>query len=130
MAKKAMIKVRKQAPDEVIETAPLEAYAPMSLVVQDKDYIIRACDGDHEYVYLAFYKEQRGKAFYQVVEAYPGLSAKHTNVRDAFDQKDLVLTDKCDSIELAVNTIRDILFADFEVAPAPGNVRLLAAVNS
>jgi hypothetical protein len=115
-----------------METAPLEAYGPMSLCIEDKDYIIRACDGDHEYVYMAFHMQERARTYYQVVEVYPGLKHKDTSLREARDAKDLVLTDtkKLTTIDSVCKMLTDIMFADFEVAPAPGNVRLLAAVNS
>lgn len=116
---------------EVVETedADREAYFPIAAVVQNEDYIIRTCDGDHEYLYLAM----RKKGGYSVAEVYPGLSQRNTRVRDLKDAKDLVVgTFK--NIEQVVTVLQKVVFEGFEfgqrehAAMTAGGVRALRAV--
>lgn len=118
---------------EVLETvdADREAYFPIAAIVQDEDYIIRGCDGDNEYLFLAV-KKQR---VYVLTEVYPGLSQRETNVRDVRDVKDLTVPGQFRTIEKCVETVRELLFEGFEfgqrerLAMSAGAPRALRAIN-
>lgn len=99
-----------------IEEAPREAYAAQALHLQDDDFIIRACDGDYEYVYMATRK--RGTKNYKVVEVYPGLAVLHTHVRDVeAGDKDLVVPGRYGSIEAVIEELNAFILGDLEVEP-------------
>lgn len=102
------------------EDAELEGYAPTLTPIQKDDFLIRACDGDQEYVWIA----QKRKTTYRVVEVYPGLSVRHTAMRDAKDDKDLVVSQKLTSIEAVVTDLTKLYNALFDgvVEPAPAPV--------
>lgn len=96
------------------EDAPLTAYAPTALLLQDRDHVIRACDGDQEYIYLA----TCGRNNFTVVEVYPGLSKPKTHVRDAEALHELVVG-KFKTVELALSKLKDMIFEGFEFIPEP-----------
>lgn len=92
-----------------VETAPLEAYPPQALILAGEDFIIRACDGDHEYVWIAT-KARKG---YDVMEVYPGLAVAESAVREATEVEDLDLG-TYPSIPAALEYLTQALFEDFE----------------
>jgi len=99
-----------------IEDAPHEAYGAQALHLQDDDFIIRACDGDYEYVYMATRK--RGAKNYKVVEVYPGLAVRHTHVRDVeAGDKALVVPGRYGSIEEVIEELNAFILGDLEVEP-------------
>jgi hypothetical protein len=100
--------------DATIEDAPLEAYAPNAAKIDGTgDWLIRACDGEQEYVWLA--TKRKGAKRFKLTEVYPGLSKKRTHLRDAKVAEDLVLT--CDSTEIGdvIEDLDEVVFEDFEV---------------
>lgn len=104
---------KKVEPQCEVVDAPFEAYAPIALLLQDDDFVIRACDGDQEYVYIAMLKRSK----YTVMEVYPGLSKLETNVREIDKQSDLTVPGKYDTIEAAVEMLRERIFEGFEFMP-------------
>ena len=108
----------KKNQQEVFETeeAPREAYAAQALHLQEDDFILRACDGDYEYVFMATRK--RGTKTYKIVEVYPGLAVRHTHARDVeAGDKDLVVPGRYGSIEEVIEVLNDLLLGDLEVEP-------------
>lgn len=106
-----MTKKKIAAPE--VETAPLEAYPPQAVLLAGEDYVIRACDGDHEYLWTA----QKKRTKYHVIEVYPGLAVSESPVRDAYEQADLDLGDY-PSISDALEYLTQALFEDFEFEDA------------
>lgn len=107
--------VKKDADECETVDAPFEAYAPVALLLQGDDFVIRACDGDQEYVYIAMKKRSK----YTVMEVYPGLSKPDTNVREIDSQKELTVPGKYDTIEAVVEMLRERIFEGFEFMPEP-----------
>jgi hypothetical protein len=108
----------KKNQQEVFETedAPREAYPVQALHLQEDDFILRACDGDYEYVFMATRK--RGTKNYKIVEVYPGLAVRHTHARDVeAGDKDLVVPGRYGSIEEVIEVLNDLLLGDLEVEP-------------
>jgi hypothetical protein len=99
--------------DAAIETAPLEAYAPNAVKIDGtEDWLIRACDGEQEYMWLAT-KRKNAKRF-TVTEVYPGLLKKRTDLRDADSAEELVLDSKCTSMPDLIEDLEEIVFEGFE----------------
>lgn len=101
----------KAAPIET-EDALLDAYAPTALLLQGRDHVIRACDGDQEYVYLATF----GRNLFTVTEVYPGLDKPRTHVRDAETLQELIVG-KFKTVELAMEKLKAMIFEGFEFIP-------------
>lgn len=97
------------------DDAELEGYAPEATLIQKSDYLIRACDGDQEYIWLA----TRRKKTYRVVEIYPGLTVKETAMREAEEERDLVVSDRAPSIEAVVADLTKRFKSLFDAEPAP-----------
>lgn len=109
-------KLRNDLLDAVVETAPLEAYAPQAMVLQGNDYIIRACDGDHEYVYLCTQTKRSG--LYDVIEVYPGINVRSTHVRDVDPgETELRVPGRYRAIEEVMNVLHDLILGDLEMEP-------------
>jgi hypothetical protein len=102
------------------EEAPLEAYPPQAVILQDEDFLIRGCDGDHEYVWIA----HKLRKTYRVTEVYPGLAEPETALREADDLDDLILTGRYTSLSEVLETIAEALFDGFET-PTQKNVKQL-----
>ena len=104
--------------EEVIECddAAREAYAATALAIDDDAFLVKACDGDDEYVYVVAKEGKR----YGVTEVYPGLRKRETAARKASRPIDLVFDQTYASIEAVLKTIDTVLFEDFEFEkPAP-----------
>ena len=98
---------------EAVETAPFEAYKPQAIALQGDDFIVRLSDGDHEHVYLATRKS--GGKQYSVIEVYPGVSVKHTHMRDVEPgEKDLRVPGRYTSIEAVVEMLTALWSEDME----------------
>jgi hypothetical protein len=108
MTKKASKKASEVEVDEVVSA--LEAYAPQAVKLVGEDFLIRGCDGDHEYVWLAL----KRKATYKVVEVYPGLKASETNIREAESADDLILSGRFSDLSDILEELSEALFADFD----------------
>jgi hypothetical protein len=106
-----------------IEDAEREGYGPVATPIQNDDFLIRACDGDQEYVWVA----QKRRTTYRVVEVYPGLSVRHTAMREAQEDKDLVVSQKLTSIDAVITDLTKLYKALFdgevepETAPEPAS---------
>ncbi len=128
MSKNAAEKKAQKAPKEpTIEEAPLEAYPPQAVQIQDEDFLIRACDGDHEYIWIA---EKRAKT-YKVTEVYPGLAEPDTHAREATEPVDLVVGGRFKHLSDILEALTEAVFHDTELEDgdkAPPN-RQLRAVN-
>lgn len=114
------------------EIAPLEAYAPQALMLQGEDFLIRGCDGDQEYVWVAHW---RGKT-YTITEVYPGLLKKRTTLRDADEPDDLKLEGRFKDLPEALEELTEILMEGFDddgdggiPEPVPTRKLALAASN-
>jgi hypothetical protein len=92
------------------EIAPLEAYAPQAVMLQGEDFLIRGCDGDQEYVWVAHWR----KKTYVVIELYPGLLAKRTAIRDADEPDDLKLEARFKDLPEVLEELTEILMEGFE----------------
>lgn len=105
--KVAEVEVEVDTDEEVSE---LEAYPPQAVQLVGEDFLIRGCDGDHEYVWLAL----KRKATYRVVEVYPGLKAPETNIREAETADDLVLSGRFTDLSDILEELSEALFEGFE----------------
>lgn len=94
------------------EVAPLEAYPPKPDILQGEDFIIRGCDGDQEYVWIAHWR----KKTYVVSEVYPGMFAKRTAIRKVEAPEDLVdvLEGRFTDLPAVVKELTEILMEGFE----------------
>jgi hypothetical protein len=99
--------------DQGVEDAPLEGYAPNAVKIDGtNDWLIRACDGEQEYVWLAT-KRKNAKRF-KLTEVYPGLLKKRTELRDAKTAEDLVLISDATEIGEVCEDLEDVIFEGFE----------------
>lgn len=96
-----------------VEEAPLEAYAPHAAPLQNEDFLIRGCDGDIEYVWIA----EKRNTFFCVTEVYPGLSAPETELREAADMDDLVFSvGALKTLDKVLDELTERLFEGFDAA--------------
>lgn len=114
---KTLKKVKKAVKPEAIEIedAAREAYAPVATAIDETAFVVRACDGDDEYVYIV---AKEGRHFV-VAEVYPGLRKRETNVRKASRPIDLVFDKNYKTIEAVVKEIHDVIFEGLEDEDQP-----------
>ena len=103
------LEVVRQKKESGDETLLLELYSPNAIKLQDDDWIIRACDGETEYVWLA----TRKKKLYRVVEVYPGKARKRTFIRD-LNVHGLEVSGRFDHISKVLEYIDGLITDDLE----------------
>jgi hypothetical protein len=111
---------RQQREENEADVAPYEAFEPQAVKLQGDDWLVTACDGEQNYVYLVT-KAKRAKTL-KVVEVYPGLAKKRTSVRDASEPIDLVFTGKHTDLNDVIEDIAEALLGDLEEEDGSGAV--------
>lgn len=105
---------RKAKQTNQVEESPLEAFGPVSILIQGDDWQITACDGEQSYMWLARKKSKRSKG-YTVTEVYPGLTKKRTALRDVKEPIDLEMqhTNPLATMSDVLEDLAEIIFERF-----------------
>jgi len=98
------------------EIAPHEAFVGDPEHIVGDDHLIRGCDGEQHYVYLAT-RGPKTKRF-KVVEIYPATLKKETDLREGCEPGDLLVGKRFVDMDEVQAHIHDLLLGDLELDTA------------